>query len=311
MAYRRIHDTIPTSPSCNACSKMAHAMWPHLSYAVNLWGRGYDSPRWLLNKLFPEREDFTAKEISEWLDEWARTGMIVRYTVGKRRFFQIVNFDVRQADAVAHRKKLKQGPDIPAPADDSVNLPEDFQKIDGRLPEEWEKTSRSRANGSAPPFSVFQNSSGSLPEEFQTNLHAYPHAEPDPQPDPDPQPACIAVLGKQAGKFDVEVPVCAEFQRIFPVECQSKIDRDKFNVYREKLGDEVMLEIIRECEHARIRDGSVGFGLLMKLCRKGCRGERICESNGGSPTRPPEPTRWTITPEQAALESERVDMSKP
>lgn len=119
MAYRRIHSEIASSPSVSDCTKDAHLAWPHLSYVADSWGRGPAIPRWIVNEMFKLRYDFTEAEIAVWLDEWERTGMIVRYTVARREYFQILNFDYYQPDTVRHRRKAK-GSRYPAPPEHLV-----------------------------------------------------------------------------------------------------------------------------------------------------------------------------------------------
>jgi DnaD/phage-associated family protein len=114
-ADRTISSKLPTSPSVNACSLLAHAVWPHTAYIADPWGRFESHPGAVRASMFPLRDDVTMEMVESWLQEWARCGMIEIYFVNGRRYAQIVEFDTYQKATVSYRKRSGIRPKLPAP----------------------------------------------------------------------------------------------------------------------------------------------------------------------------------------------------
>lgn len=147
MAWRQIHDNSASSESLAQCSLLAHGFFAHLTFVADMWGRGRDNPRWILSRMFEVREDVSEVMLTEWMDQWEAAGLIVRYTVSGRYYFQIAHFDRWQPETARNRKKYVQGSRFPAPpgyvdevVEPMADLPEDVREIGGgssdNLPED-------------------------------------------------------------------------------------------------------------------------------------------------------------------------------
>lgn len=116
MQYSRIWSDIASSESGARMSKMAHLAFPvFTATAVDSWGRCMDRLHVILAEMFRSRSDFSKKEIAGWLDEWEREGWILRYSTPAGGAIQVVNFEARQPDRVAYRRKIGEVERIPAP----------------------------------------------------------------------------------------------------------------------------------------------------------------------------------------------------
>lgn len=66
-------------------------LWRLLTHADDA-GRGIDNPKLLAAKLYPLHDDQEADEVDAQLDELVKAGMLVRYVVEGRRYFEIHDF---------------------------------------------------------------------------------------------------------------------------------------------------------------------------------------------------------------------------
>lgn len=70
----------------------ARLTWCLLPLVACRDGRGIDIPTWLIGHLYPLREDVTPAMIEAAMVDFAAHGMVMRYSVAGRRYFQIVNW---------------------------------------------------------------------------------------------------------------------------------------------------------------------------------------------------------------------------
>lgn len=256
MAYRQIHDSSATSLSLSSCSLLAHLTFAHLTYVADCWGRGVASPRTIVGEMFKLRQDVTEKMVAGWLVEWEKAGLISTYQIGANRYFQIINFDRWQKDTVRSRTRHATPSRFPSDPD---GIPDNVRTKIGR------ESDSARTESELRPNNVFRKSvEAKAKAKAQTKAKA--------------EQAAGRQFGEQAD-FEPMDLLASEFQRAFQVECQRQTSWQQFTEYRKKLGDDSMIAILNECNHARIRDGSAGFGLFIDLCHKGFRGE----PNGKTP----------------------------
>lgn len=125
--YRAIHtkilDSIDFSDMPNDFTRV---MWMLFIVALDSEGRGIDSPAWLRSKLFPFRMDIELEEIEysmAWLTE---RGMINRYEVNGRSYFEIPTFKEHQPGFEKEARSVL--PPNPNTVDtNSVPTPEEVQ----------------------------------------------------------------------------------------------------------------------------------------------------------------------------------------
>lgn len=105
---------------------------------VQLWtyaddeGRGVDNARLLKAALWPLDDDIDSEQVESWQKELESNGRIVRYEVGGKRFFEIVNFSEHQRPS--HPQPSKFPPSPSTSAWDSRNSPGSFPECSGNDP---------------------------------------------------------------------------------------------------------------------------------------------------------------------------------
>lgn len=97
-------------------------------------GRGLDNPAWIKSRVFPLRQDITAKDVGAMVDWLDKNEMIVRYEVEGRKYFYVPTFHKYQGDCSRETES-----DFPAPSDNNtpeqvksksrVNQDEDESKV--------------------------------------------------------------------------------------------------------------------------------------------------------------------------------------
>jgi DnaD/phage-associated family protein len=91
--WRKLHVKILESLDVNDMpDDFARLFWVLLPLILCREGRGLDYPIWIKSKVFPLREDVTNKQIEDAMDWFEKRGMIMRYKVDGRKYFQVVNF---------------------------------------------------------------------------------------------------------------------------------------------------------------------------------------------------------------------------
>jgi hypothetical protein len=73
-------------------------LWVMLPLGLCREGRGIDNPAWIKAKIMPLRADVTPEMIEEAMSWYAGRGMVLRYEVLGRRYFQMVNWKKYQGD---------------------------------------------------------------------------------------------------------------------------------------------------------------------------------------------------------------------
>jgi hypothetical protein len=106
------------STSLALCTRDARTTFQGLWCEADDAGRGIADPRILKGAVWPLDDDLTAVDISDHLDQLARTGHIVLYTVGAKAYFQVLNWEEHQAAAYRTGKSKHPAPPEPAPNPD-------------------------------------------------------------------------------------------------------------------------------------------------------------------------------------------------
>lgn len=108
--YRAIHTKITQSFDFNEMpDDFTRLMWVLLPLGLDKEGRGIFNTSWIRSKLFPLREDVTAKRISDAFDWMIARGMIVCYEVEGRQYFWVPTFKSYQ------RTDKEAGSVLPSP----------------------------------------------------------------------------------------------------------------------------------------------------------------------------------------------------
>ena len=95
--YRQLHLKIIDSFDFNEMpDDFTRASWMLLSLIVDSEGRGIDNMAWVRAKMYPLREDVSIAALAAVFDWLETRKMILRYAVGGKRFFLIVNFKLYQ-----------------------------------------------------------------------------------------------------------------------------------------------------------------------------------------------------------------------
>lgn len=91
--YRALHTKIVQSFDFNEMpDDFTRLMWALMPLALDCEGRGIYNSSWLRSKLFPLREDVTAKQIMAAIDWMIERGMVVKYEVEGRLYFYSPTF---------------------------------------------------------------------------------------------------------------------------------------------------------------------------------------------------------------------------
>ena len=97
--YRKLYTKILESTDINDMpDDFTRLTWVLLLLIVDREGRALDNLVNLRSKVYPQREDVTISMLSSAMRWFADHGMIHRYTVENKRYFQIVSFVKYQGD---------------------------------------------------------------------------------------------------------------------------------------------------------------------------------------------------------------------
>lgn len=80
MANHVIRDRIWESQKLRRCSREAALAYPWIFLVADDWGRFEYNPRRIWSRVFGGREDVTVTEVSAWLSEYEREGLLVPYS---------------------------------------------------------------------------------------------------------------------------------------------------------------------------------------------------------------------------------------
>lgn len=96
--WRKLHVKILDSLDVNGLPDDFHRLsWVLLPLCLDSEGRGLDDATWLRSKLFPLRRDVTPEMIEQFMVCVTQRGMIERYEVDGRHYFQVPTFHKYQA----------------------------------------------------------------------------------------------------------------------------------------------------------------------------------------------------------------------
>jgi hypothetical protein len=91
--WRKLHVKITESLDVNDMpDDFTRLLWVLLPLVACSEGRGMDNPSWLRSRTMPLRDDVSIEKVEAAMQWYAQRGMIQRYTVGGRGYFQIVRF---------------------------------------------------------------------------------------------------------------------------------------------------------------------------------------------------------------------------
>jgi hypothetical protein len=91
--YRKLSTRTPESFDFNDLSDdFTRLTWVLLPLVSCKDGRGIDIPGWLIGRLYPLRQDVTPVMIESAMADFAARGMVQRYSVNGRNYYQIVNW---------------------------------------------------------------------------------------------------------------------------------------------------------------------------------------------------------------------------
>lgn len=109
--YRKLHTKIIDSfDFAEMPNDFTRVFWMLLIVTVDSEGRAIDNPAWLRSRMFPLREDIKFSQIEDALTWLYERKMVLRYTVGGRKYFQVVKFKEYQSGTEREAKSV-----LPAP----------------------------------------------------------------------------------------------------------------------------------------------------------------------------------------------------
>jgi len=140
---RMIRAEMRTSEKVNRWPIPLRFFWTQLWGYCDDFGRGVYDCRLIVADTFPLDDEITAETVARWMLGLEQEGVIRPYTMGGRRYFEVVNWDEHQE--LKYRKKSK----IPAPLEKVQKSSETFRKI--VLEEEVEEEIEGEGEALAPP----------------------------------------------------------------------------------------------------------------------------------------------------------------
>lgn len=99
--------------------------WVLLPLILDRKGRAEDEPRLLRNKLYPRRDDVSAEQVAGALAWFAERGMLERYSVAGRRYFQVPTFAAYQGKTDRETASSIPDPDSCQPSANLREAPND------------------------------------------------------------------------------------------------------------------------------------------------------------------------------------------
>jgi hypothetical protein len=91
--WRKLHVKTLDSVDINEMpDDFTRLLWVLLPLVLDSQGRAIDNNGWLRSKVFPMRQDVTAAQVEQAVSWFAERGMVERYEVDGRRFFQVPTF---------------------------------------------------------------------------------------------------------------------------------------------------------------------------------------------------------------------------
>jgi len=116
--WRKLHTRITRSMDVNDLpDDFCRLLWSWLPLACDSAGRCLDHPGLIRSRVFPLREDVTAKQVAEALAAIADHGLIARYSVGAHQYFYIPNWVKYQGSPTTRKEGLPEYPDPDAPVE--------------------------------------------------------------------------------------------------------------------------------------------------------------------------------------------------
>ena len=111
--YRALHTKITQSFDFNEMpDDFTRLMWALMPLALDSEGRGIFNSSWLRSKLFPLREDVTAKQIMAAMEWMIGRGMIVPYEVEGRQYFYSPTFKSYQRGLEREAASVLPSPEL-------------------------------------------------------------------------------------------------------------------------------------------------------------------------------------------------------
>lgn len=117
--WRKLHTKVTESVDVNDMPDDFHRLlWLMLPLIVCRDGRGIDNPAWVKAKAMPLRDDVKSEIVEKAMAWYARRGMILRYRVDGRGYFQIVKFAEYQGPTTREAESNYPGPEQGEPTPD-------------------------------------------------------------------------------------------------------------------------------------------------------------------------------------------------
>ena len=211
--YRALHTKITQSFDFNEMpDDFTRLMWALMPLALDSEGRGIFNSSWIRSRLFPLREDVTAKQIMAAMDWIVDRGMLVKYEVDGRQYFYSPTFKSYQRGLEKETKSVLPAPELVE--SNSVPTPDLLQSNSRPTPELGESNSPSNktelngtkgnADGSVLPSPApdYQFSQGWQTRVFSkvTNISGIPGSD---------MPKVMDALDSLRSKFTTEAELIA------------------------------------------------------------------------------------------------------
>lgn len=109
--YRKLHvKAIDSFDLAEAPDDLTRLLWLMLPLKTCREGRGIDAAGWLIGQYFPLRHDVCPDDVERAMSYFASRGMIARYRVAGRPYFQIANWSEYQGDTSREAQSTYPGP---------------------------------------------------------------------------------------------------------------------------------------------------------------------------------------------------------
>jgi hypothetical protein len=114
--WRKLHGKVVESVDVNDMpDDFARLLWVLLPTQLCCQGRGQDNPAWIRARVFPLRQDVTLDMVEAAMAWYAGRGMILRYQVAGRPYFQLANWSRYQGNTSREAPSDYPPPDRPLP----------------------------------------------------------------------------------------------------------------------------------------------------------------------------------------------------
>lgn len=141
MPKRMLDDSLLSSGSLARCSPRAQDAFPRFLLLMDDFGCADANPRVLMGKGWPLRNDVSADDVTDWLEEYVAAGMAVLWTEADRRFVYLTGWlgphgqrERKEYDPTVKGDKGSKRRTPPPPADLVAAVKAGARLSDGRVP---------------------------------------------------------------------------------------------------------------------------------------------------------------------------------